>query len=82
MNRELTLSEQLSSQQSLRIVQGNYFNRPATIEPIDFSFINIGVDDLPIGQNVGLSANALEAQAADQNRRQTQLAGKTGVDDD
>ena len=82
MNRELTLSEQLSSQQSLRIVQCNYLNRPVTIEPIDFSFINIRMNNLPIGQNVCFSADALEAHAADQTRWQTQLAGETGVDDD
>lgn len=81
MNSELTFSEELSSQQSLRIVQGNYFNRSATIEPINFSFINIRMDNLPIGQNVGFSADALESHAEDQTRRQTQLAGETGVDD-
>ena len=82
MNSELTILEELSSQQSLRIVQCNYFNGPSAIEPINFSFMNIRMDNLPVGQNVCFSADALEAHASDQIRRKTQFAGETGVDDD
>ena len=81
MNTQSIRLEELSSQKPLGIVQRDHFNGAFVIEPQDFRFINVRMDNLPVGQNICFSADALEPHALYRFLWKAHLPRKTGVND-
>ena len=63
MNRQLAPLEKLRSQKPLGIIQRDHFNRPHAIEPENFCFVDVGLHNLSIRQDVRFSADSLETHA-------------------
>jgi len=63
MNGQLTSLKKLRSQKPLGIIQRDHFNRPHAIEPEDFCFVDVGVHNLSIRQDLRFSADSLETHA-------------------
>jgi hypothetical protein len=81
MNRQLASLKKLCSQKPLGTIQRDHFNGPHVIEPENFCFVDVGVHNLSIRQNVRFSADSLEAHAMDRSLGEAQLSGETSVDD-
>jgi hypothetical protein len=61
MNCQLAPLKKLCSQKPLGIIQRDHFNGPHVIKPENFCFVDVGVNNLSIRQNVRFSADSLEA---------------------
>ena len=81
MNSQPTRFEELSSQKSLGIVQRDHFDGPFVIEPENFRFVDVSMDNLSVRQNVCFPADSLETHTTNDVRRKAQFSGETGVDD-
>ena len=64
INGQSAIAKKLSSQKPLAIVQGDHFDGPSLTKPENFCFMNIGVDNLAVCQNIGFAADSLEPEAA------------------
>jgi hypothetical protein len=81
MNSQPTPLKKLRSQKPSGIIQRDHFNGPPVIEPEEFRFMNVSVDNLSVCQNIRFPADSLETHAMNDPRRKAQLTGKTCVDD-
>jgi hypothetical protein len=81
VNRQPTRLEELSSQKALGIIQRDHFNGPSVIEPENFRFMNVSMDNPSVRQNIRFPADSLETHAPYYPRRKAQLSGETCVDD-
>lgn len=81
MDRQLAPLKKLRSQKPFGIIQRDHFDGPHVIEPENFCFVDVGVHNLAVRQNVRFSADSLEAHAMDHFLGQAQLTGEACVDD-
>src|SRR5262249_808799 len=81
MNGQLTSLKKLRTQKPLGIIQRDHFDGPPVIEPENFGFVDFGVHNLSICQNVCFPADSLEAHAMNRCLEEAQLSGEACVDD-
>ncbi len=81
LNSQATRSEELSSQQTLAIIQRDHFNRLFVLEPENFGFVDVGVHNLSVRQHEGFSTDPFETQTTNDVWRKTQITRETGIDD-
>ena len=63
MNSQGALLKKLRSQESMGIIQRDDLDAPSVIEPENFSFMNVGVHNLSIRQDVRFPADLLKSHS-------------------